>query len=1051
MFYQRVQRAKSDAPLRQQNRSLSPQSSDNFKPLPLPATPDGQIDLSRFPTSDWMKNDPLLRRWAQEEAATNLSDTSPATDVAQRTWRDDRTLSPELEAGNINSTSLSNPLAENLQARRERLLEPMISRFPTSDWMKNDPMLRRWAQEEAAAKSSDTSKIAPSIQAKLTVSTPGDKYELEADAMAAKVMAMPDSALSSQQQAGQSNSTTAAVQRMGAEDKTVSPDLENRIHNATGGSPLPEDVRTFMESRFGVDFSAIRVHTDSNAAQMCKEVGAKAFAVGNRIYYGAGYAPGKNELTAHELTHTVQQGAAKRFNRQVKQLPEPQEELVAKEINIVAPYNNRQMRRFPTEEVAPTVQKVEPGFNRISRSIALEEIPSSRLPAKQFTSKAEPNFNRIQPVASDKLMPAQLLEAKPLVLQKQEEDRSRATSKTERQIQGNWLQDRAIQAFEELMKRVGGPAAAQVVAVLRRAGNAFGAIVKNPKGFLANLVNALQTGFRQFSGNIVKHLKNGLVAWLTGTLSATGLSVPNQLDARGIVSIVLSVLGINYERVRNILVQRIGGAKVKQLESGFDLIQRLANGGLAAAVQHMMHLGQTLQQLQTTVIESVRNWVIETVVRAAISKLVATFSGFGAIAVAVQGIYNAIAFLIERASQIQALVEAVAASIGNIAAGQVSQAANYIESTLARSLSVAISFLARMLNLGNVGQKVREIIDRVRLRIDAAVNKLVDYVIGQGNSWLANVGKGSGVNRGSRSSATQQTRPNPAGQNNQRPVPNNRPYPQQQQAKIEHDRKVKKGLAQIKVEQRQYLKNGRIWKQDARAVAAKVKRENPIFQSITVVDGGQTWDYNWVASQGRETGGNKAKGPQDLKVGDEVQVKGYKQPLKITEIIPADEFVKAGGGGNKVTLSFKTYGQTWNKHNPHASYKKEEAFDRIKDLNEWNNYEDARQVLNYRYHKKFNNPSGMEWHHIHEQSLDGPNSVDNLVLATQKQNADFNHWFGAVQIANRDNLSLRKYLRKENASAYECRKWGEDCLKAFGLKAIRQDSGRGPFQILVKR
>ena len=44
-----------------------------------------------------------------------------------------------------------------------------------------------------------------------------------------------------------------------------------------------------MESRFGVDFNQIRVHTDSASAQMCKEVGAKANAFGNRIYYGAGY------------------------------------------------------------------------------------------------------------------------------------------------------------------------------------------------------------------------------------------------------------------------------------------------------------------------------------------------------------------------------------------------------------------------------------------------------------------------------------------------------------------------------------------------------------------------------------------------------------------------------------------------------------------------------------------------------------------------------------------------------------------------------------------
>jgi hypothetical protein len=43
---------------------------------------------------------------------------------------------------------------------------------------------------------------------------------------------------------------------------------------------------------------------------MNKELGAQAFAHGSDIFYGAGKSPGKDELTAHELTHTIQQGGA---------------------------------------------------------------------------------------------------------------------------------------------------------------------------------------------------------------------------------------------------------------------------------------------------------------------------------------------------------------------------------------------------------------------------------------------------------------------------------------------------------------------------------------------------------------------------------------------------------------------------------------------------------------------------------------------------------------------------------------------------------------------
>jgi hypothetical protein len=557
-------------------------------------------------------------------------------------------------------------------------------------------VLSRWAQEEAVAQSSDTSKIAPSIQAKLTVSTPGDKYEQEADAMAAKVMAMPDRAIEPQQIASkQSNSTTAALQRAGTEDKTVRPELENRIQNATGGSPLPSEVRSFMEPRFGVDFSAIEVHTDSAAAQMCKEVGAKAFAVGNRIYYGAGYAPGKNELTAHELTHTIQQGAAKRFNRQLEPLREAQEMLVAKKINI-SPHNNRQVYKFPQEEAAPKPQAVEPTFNRISRSFAVEELPESILQTKQFTDKAEPNFNKIQPHSAEKLSQTEPQQAKSYLSLKTEESRPLSVSQTGPQIQGNGLKERAVQAARKILEtglsRL-GPIGKQVLAILQSAGNAFGTIASNPKAFLSNLVKAVQQGFQQFASRIGTHLQAGLIAWLTGALGPT-VSMPARLDARGVVSLVLQVLGINYGRFRGLLAHRIGEPQVKRLETGFDLVQRLAKDGFPAAIQHMMYLANSLETFQKTVVEGIRNWVIETVVKQAVAKLVTTFTGFGAIANAIEGIYNAISILIVQASQIQALVNAVRDSIGNIAAGQIGTAASFIESALARSLSLTINFLA---------------------------------------------------------------------------------------------------------------------------------------------------------------------------------------------------------------------------------------------------------------------------------------------------------------------------------------------------------------------
>ena len=85
-------------------------------------------------------------------------------------------------------------------------------------------------------------------------------------------------------------------------------EVEARLSQSKGGgSPLPDSVRTYMEPRFGVDFGRVRVHTGNDAIQMNRDVSAQAFTHGADIYYGAGSSPTNLELTAHELTHVVQQ------------------------------------------------------------------------------------------------------------------------------------------------------------------------------------------------------------------------------------------------------------------------------------------------------------------------------------------------------------------------------------------------------------------------------------------------------------------------------------------------------------------------------------------------------------------------------------------------------------------------------------------------------------------------------------------------------------------------------------------------------------------------
>jgi hypothetical protein len=91
-------------------------------------------------------------------------------------------------------------------------------------------------------------------------------------------------------------------------------DIATRIRSQLGGgSPLPAQLRTEMESGIGQPLGDVRLHTDSTAANLSNQLGARAFTTGNDVFFNAGaYNPSSSDgysTIAHELTHTVQQSS----------------------------------------------------------------------------------------------------------------------------------------------------------------------------------------------------------------------------------------------------------------------------------------------------------------------------------------------------------------------------------------------------------------------------------------------------------------------------------------------------------------------------------------------------------------------------------------------------------------------------------------------------------------------------------------------------------------------------------------------------------------------
>ena len=167
------------------------------------------------------------------------------------------------------------------------------------------------------------------IQTKLRIGAENDPLEREADAMADRVMCMPETPLvqracskcakeeKSIRRKPLAAQITPFIQRKSQVAGKASAVLSRRIQSTNGsGQRLSDSTKNFMESRFGANFSDVRIHRGKKAASMSNEMNARAFTVGRDIYFNSGqYAPRTSEgkrLLAHELTHVLQQDANRR-------------------------------------------------------------------------------------------------------------------------------------------------------------------------------------------------------------------------------------------------------------------------------------------------------------------------------------------------------------------------------------------------------------------------------------------------------------------------------------------------------------------------------------------------------------------------------------------------------------------------------------------------------------------------------------------------------------------------------------------------------------------
>lgn len=251
---------------------------------------------------------------------------------------------------------------------------------------------------------SSTSNSRPGncIQPKLKVVSANDPQEVQADKVAEHVMRMPSNSVGTMAGLGHSKPVMSIAKKCSHCEKDeqlsrkeerledidqpkmlfakpgtafsgggAAPSAVSSGISATkgSGSGLSGAVNSDLGSKMNADFSGVKIHDNEHSAKMNAQINARAFTVGNDIYFNKGeYNPHSQSgkfLLAHELTHTIQQGGS--LQRKPEEGPINRKEQKEEKIQ-------RGIGEWLADQAWDILESEAPGFVQVLREISNKGI-----------------------------------------------------------------------------------------------------------------------------------------------------------------------------------------------------------------------------------------------------------------------------------------------------------------------------------------------------------------------------------------------------------------------------------------------------------------------------------------------------------------------------------------------------------------------------------------------------------------------------------------------------------------------------------------------------
>ena len=293
----------------------------------------------------------------------------------------------------------------------------------------------------------------------------------------------------------------------------------------------------------------------------------------------------------------------------------------------------------------------------------------------------------------------------------------------------------AIKATFHLILRVFNVPVELLMKVIAKAQVAWDAVTKAPIKFLKNCVRVVGLAFKAYADKLFDNLLAGLEGWLFAEVAQQGIKRPKSwTDPWDLVQLALDIMGLSVNHVIDLLdkknrITKDTAATLKKwwarISRAWDWIMEMRGKSPGEVTEAII---SNAKDFAKTILEGIVEWIVEKVAIeiAEMAAAAAASAGLSEVLDVIRRIYRAIKTAVRWMRTILEMIDRGLDAVMEIAAGALAGPAEIVLGAMKRGTPAVIGFLAEQVGLGGVGDKIREIIQKIRDGIDNAILAIYD-------------------------------------------------------------------------------------------------------------------------------------------------------------------------------------------------------------------------------------------------------------------------------------------------------------------------------------